>query len=99
MTNNEKFFSLGRLDMAQVSSPSHKKGGLAMVTPKQALRLVEDNIRIPLGKTVKRWFKLDSFLIPMLSNIQFSDIKELRILPRNRFFYVEFVYQKERETS
>nr|WP_293087361.1 transposase [Okeania sp. SIO3B5] len=31
----------------------------------------------------------------MPSNLQFSDIKELRILPRNRCFYLEFVYQKE----
>ncbi|GFZ97347.1 transposase [Okeania sp. KiyG1] len=67
-----------------------------MVTyPKQGLRLVGNNIRIPLGTTVKRWFKLDSFLILMPSNLQFSEIKELRIRPRNRCFYVEFVYQKE----
>ncbi|MDJ0675841.1 MAG: transposase [Calothrix sp. MO_167.B42] len=72
------------------------KDGLAMVTyPKQALRLVGDSIKIPLGTTVKRWFKLDSFLIPMPSNLQFTDIKELRILPRNRCFYVEFVYKKQ----
>ncbi|WP_293079776.1 hypothetical protein [Okeania sp. SIO3B5] len=73
-----------------------KKDGLAIVTyPKQGLRLMGNNIIIPLGKTVKRWFKLESFLIPMLSNLQFSDIKELRILPRNRCFYLEFVYKKK----
>ncbi|MDY7006178.1 MAG: transposase [Cyanobacteriota bacterium] len=73
-----------------------KKDGLAMVKyPKQGLILVGNNIRIPLGTTVKRWFKLDSFLIPMPSNLKFSDIKELRILPRNRCFYVEFVYKKK----
>ncbi|WP_293073840.1 transposase [Okeania sp. SIO3B5] len=66
-----------------------------MTYAKQGLKLIDDNIRIPLGKTVKRWFKLESFLIPMPSNLQFSDIKELRILPRNRCFYLEFVYKKK----
>ena len=33
----------------------------------------------------------------MPSNLNFADIKELRILPRNRCFYLEFVYEKEIE--
>lgn len=73
-----------------------KKGGLCLVTyPKQALKLLDNRIRIPLGKTVKRWFGLDSFYIPMPSNLRFQEIKELRILPRNKCFYVEFVYELE----
>ncbi len=91
-----KKYNKGNLHF-QPRVPSYRqKDGLAMVTyPKQALRLVEEHIRIPLGTTVKRWFKLDSFLLPMPSNLQFSELKELRILARNRCFYVEFVYQKE----
>ena len=73
-----------------------KKGGLATVSyPKQALRLKSNQIRVPLGNTCKRWFGLDSFYIPMPSNLNFADIKELRILPRNKCFYFEFVSQKE----
>lgn len=77
--------------------PKYRKGnGYALVTyPKQALKLVGENIKIPLGNTVKRWFKLDSFLLPMPSNLKFADIKELRILPRNQCFYAEFVYEQE----
>jgi putative transposase len=77
--------------------PNYRKGaGYALVTyPKQALRLVGDSIKIPLGTTVKRWFQLDSFTIKMPSNLQFENIKELRILPRNQCFYAEFVYEKE----
>lgn len=76
--------------------PKYRKGaGYALVTyPKQALKLVGSNIKIPLGLTVKRWFKLDSFLLPMPTNLQFADIKELRILPRNKCFYAEFVYEQ-----
>ncbi|MFY7933780.1 MAG: RNA-guided endonuclease InsQ/TnpB family protein [Microcystis aeruginosa] len=71
-----------------------KKEGLFLVTyPKQALKWVDNQIRIPLGKTVKQWLGLDSFYLPMTSNLRFQEIKELRILPRNHCFYVEFVYE------
>ncbi|MGK7898826.1 MAG: RNA-guided endonuclease InsQ/TnpB family protein, partial [Xenococcus sp. (in: cyanobacteria)] len=77
-----------------------KKGGLAVVSyPKQALKLKDNQIRIPLGNTCKRWFGLDSFLIAMPSNLSFEDIKELRILPRNKCFYFEFVYKKDIEKA
>jgi IS605 OrfB family transposase len=81
--------------------PKYRKGaGSALVTyPKQALKLVGDKIKIPLGTTVKCWFNLDSFLIPMPSNLQFKNIKELRILPRNQCFYAEFVYEQKPVTG
>lgn len=73
-----------------------KKDGLATVSyPKQALRLKKNSLRVPLGLTCKRWFGLDSFYIPIPSNLNFDDIKELRILPRNKCLYFEFVYKKE----
>ena len=77
--------------------PSYrKKGGLATVSyPKQALKLKEEGIRVPLGRTCKCWFGIDSFYIPIPSNLDFAEIKELRILPRNKCFYFEFVYKKE----
>jgi hypothetical protein len=66
------------------------KGGVAVVSyPKQHFKLVEGQLRIPLGNTLKRWFGLDSFCIPMPANIEFEQIKEVRILPRNKHFYVE----------
>ncbi|NQZ64987.1 MAG: IS200/IS605 family element transposase accessory protein TnpB [Crocosphaera sp.] len=77
--------------------PKYRKNGLNSVSyPKQGLRLIEDGqIRIPLGQTVKVWFNLDCFTIPMLSNLKFDSIREVRILPRNRCFYAEFVYKTE----
>lgn len=105
----ESFISFKKLDKKHRKGELHfrpkvpdyrRKDRLAMVTyPKQALKLVGDSIKIPLGTTVKRWFKLDSFLLPRPSNLQFEDIKELRILPRNQCFYVEFVYDKESATK
>ncbi len=89
-----KLFNRGELT-DKPKLPNYKKsGGMALVSyPKQALKLVNGLIRIPLGKTVKCWFGLDCFYIPMPSNLNFDDIREIRILPRNQEFYVEFVYQ------
>lgn len=69
------------------------KGGSSVVSyPKQHLKLVDGKIRIPLGNTVKRWFGLDSFYVQMPTNLSFDAFKELRIVPRNQHFYIEFVY-------
>jgi putative transposase len=74
--------------------PKYRKGGLNLISyPKQALKLKDGQIRIPLGTQVKVWFGIDSFTLPMPLNLRFEDIKELRILPRNLCFYAEFVYK------
>ena len=74
-----------------------KPGGLFTVTyPKKWLKLVNNLIRFPLGNKVKAWFGITEFFLPMPSNLEWSDIKEIRILPRNREFYAEFVYQTEK---
>ena len=40
-----------------------KKGGLATVSyPKQALKLKDGQVKVPLGRTFKRWFGSDRFL-------------------------------------
>ncbi|MDF5720590.1 MAG: transposase [Rhizonema sp. PD37] len=93
-----KLFRRGELKDKPKPPKYRKPKGLALVTyPKQALKLMDGLIRVPLGNTVKRWFKLDSFTLVMPSNLKFEDIKELRVLPRNRCFYVEFVYEQKSE--
>ena len=73
-----------------------KKGGLALIAyPKQAIALNENKVRLPLGKKVKASFGIDSFTIPMPSNLKFEEIREVRILPRNGCFYAEFVYRQQ----
>jgi lycopene cyclase CruP len=76
--------------------PNYRKPGLNLVTyPKQAVKLKEAGLRFPLGKLVKTWFGVDSFYLPMPSNLDFSKIREYRILPRNGAFYLEFIYKVE----
>lgn len=90
-----KAFNKGKITVHPKPHRYQKKGGLSMVSyPKQALKLKDGYIRIPLGTLVKTWFNLADFFIPMPSNLEFKTIKELRILPRNGCFYAEFVYQK-----
>ncbi len=75
--------------------PKYRKKGLFTVSyPKRWLKLDEQGIKVPLGRSVKAWFGLENFYIPLPSNLDWDKIKEIRILPRNGCFYVEYVYQK-----
>jgi putative transposase len=95
----DKLFNQGKItDKPQ--PPKYRKGGLNVVTyPKQSLKLIDGEIRIPLGSKVKAWFGIDSFTIPMPSNLEFKNIRELRILPRNQCLYAEFVYKLETQET
>jgi putative transposase len=78
--------------------PGYRKGGLALVTfTGRSVKLKNGMLRFPLGNKVKAWFGIDSFQLPMPSNIDYKAIKEYRILPRNGCFYLELVYQNELE--
>ncbi len=87
----DKKYKRGELNY-KARLPKYRKNGLALVTcPKQALKLVENRIIVPLGNTVKIWFNISDFWLKMPSNLSFDEIKEERILARNRCFYPEFV--------
>lgn len=91
-----KLFWEGRLEFKPNFLNYRKKGGLYLVAfPKQALgnKLRDGQISIPLGRKIQAWFGLKNFKIDMPSNLEYSDIREIRILPRNGCFYVEFVYK------
>ena len=86
-------FGAGKLDRRPKLPNYRTKGGLAVVSyPKQHLKLIDGFIRIPLGNTVKRWFSKNSFYVQMPTSLSFDTIKELRIVPKNKHFYIEFVY-------
>ncbi|WP_013323657.1 RNA-guided endonuclease InsQ/TnpB family protein [Gloeothece verrucosa] len=74
-----------------------KKGGMAVVAcPSRWIKLIENNqLKIPLGNQVKAWFGIDHFLLPMPTNLNYKDIKEFRIVPRNGCFYLECVYRQK----
>ena len=85
----------GNLDQKPKIPNYRKPGGLFTITyPKKWLKLKNNQIRFPLGNQVKAWFGLTEFYLPLPSNLDWAQIKEVRILPRNRCFYAEFVYQQ-----
>ena len=44
-------------------------------------KLTESGVRIPLGNSCKVWFDLPEIFIPFPSNLGWSSIKELQIIP------------------
>ena len=93
-----KLFREGKLENKPKLPGYRTPSGLHLIAyPKQALgkKLIDGQISIPLGLKVKTWFGLKNFQIPMPSNLSYADIREIRILPRNRCFYAEFVYKTE----
>jgi putative transposase len=90
-----KLFREGGLEFRPKPPNYRTKGGLHLIAyPKQALgkKLVDGQVVIPLGQKVQAWFGLKNFKLLMPSNLEYSEIREVRILPRNGCFYAEFVY-------
>jgi putative transposase len=73
-----------------------KSGGMALATfTGRSIKLKDGMLRFPLGSLVHTWFGVDAFYLPMPTNLDFKAIREIRILPRNRQFYAEFVYKTQ----
>ncbi|WP_293185319.1 MULTISPECIES: transposase [unclassified Microcoleus] len=60
-------------------------------------KLVGNQLRFSLGLTVRRWFGVSEFFLPMPSNLDFSKVKEFTILPKNGAFYLEISYEVEKQ--
>jgi putative transposase len=60
-------------------------------------KLVGNQLKLSLGLTVRRWFGISEFFIPMPSNLDFSKVKEFTILPKNGAFYLEMSYEIEKK--
>nr|WP_244141997.1 RNA-guided endonuclease TnpB family protein [aff. Roholtiella sp. LEGE 12411] len=54
--------------------------------------IVNGQLRFSLGLTIRRWFGVSEFFLPMPSNIDYSKVKEFTILPKNGAFYLEMSY-------
>lgn len=62
----------------------------------QKPKLIESQLRFSLGLTIKRWFGVKEFFLPMPTNLDFNQVKEFTILPKNGAFYLELSYATER---
>ncbi|MEG4251402.1 transposase [Microcoleus sp. Pol10D4] len=91
-----KLFWDGKLEFKPKFPNYRTPGGFHLIAyPKQALgkKLIDGQVSIPLGQKVTTWFGLKNFQVPMPTNLDYADIREIRILPRNGCFYAEFVYK------
>lgn len=59
--------------------------------------LINGQLRFALGLTVKRWFGVSEFFLPMPSNLDYYQVKEFTILPKNGAFYLEMSYEAEKQ--
>ncbi|CAD5974960.1 Transposase IS605 OrfB family central region [Planktothrix rubescens] len=59
--------------------------------------LINGQLRFSLGLTVKRWFGVSEFFLSMPSNLDYSEVKEFTILPKNGAFYLEMSYEVEKQ--
>ncbi|MDB9518178.1 transposase [Roseofilum reptotaenium CS-1145] len=88
-----KLYISGELSTRPHLPSYRKKGGLGTIAyPRQALKLKDNEVRVPLGNKVKAAFGVEAFFLPFPSNLDFNPIKEMRILPHNGCFYVQWVY-------
>lgn len=78
--------------------PNYRKGGLFQIScTKQSLKLVDGQVRIPLGKSCKVWFGLSEVFIPFPDNLEWSAVKELQIVPRGVGFDAVWVQKNQIE--
>ena len=74
--------------------PGYRKNSLKLATfPKADIKLKDGQLRFPLGSKIKLWFGISEFYLPMPSNLDYKEIREIRILPKNGQFYAEFIYK------
>jgi putative transposase len=90
----KKAFFNGKIDQFPKVPNYRSKDGFTLLTfPKADVKLKDGLLRFPLGGKVKAWFGIDSFHLKMPNNLDYKQVKEIRVLPRNGAFYVEYVYR------
>ena len=65
----------------------------------QLPKIVDGQLQFSLGLTVKRWFGVNSFRLPLPTNLDATKVKEWTILPKNGAFYLEASYELPREQT
>ena len=76
--------------------PNYRKRGLFQISyPKRWLKLTEQGVRVPLGKSCKVWFDISQIYLPFPSNLDWSSVKELQIVPRAGYFDAIWVTKAE----
>ena len=80
--------------------PKYRKRGLFQISyPKRWLQFTDQGVRVPLGKSCKTWFGLKEIFVPFPSNLDWSKVKELSIVPRAGYYDAVWVTKTEQQDT
>ncbi|CBN55910.1 MULTISPECIES: RNA-guided endonuclease InsQ/TnpB family protein [Kamptonema] len=90
----EKLAYKGELNQKPRLPKYRTKGGMYQISyPGQALKVVGNKVRLPLGNKGKEHFGTDALWVPLPERIKDCQIKELRLIPRNGEVWVEYIHK------
>ena len=82
-----KLWRQGKLPERPKPPNYRTSNGLFQISyPKRWLKLVDGQVRVPMGTACKVWFNLPEIFLPFPSNLDWVKVKELQIVPRAGYF-------------
>lgn len=95
-----KLWKLGELEHEPKLPRYRTKGGLYQVVfTGQSLTVKDGLIRIPLGKGYNKEYGQDCFYVPLPERLKDTQIRELRFIPTNGQWVVEYVHESMETTA
>ncbi|MDF0556333.1 transposase, partial [Kamptonema sp. UHCC 0994] len=89
----ERLAKKGQLNQKPRLPKYRTKGAMYQVSyPGQALKIVGNRVRLPLGTKGKEHFGADCLWVTLPERLKDCQIKELRLIPRNGEVWIEYVY-------
>ncbi len=71
-------------------------GGMYQISyPKRWLKLVDGQVRVPMGTACKVWFNLPEIWLPFPTHLNWDCVKELQIVPRAGYFDAVWISSDE----
>ena len=96
----KKLAKKGELNQKPRLPKYRTKGAMYQVSyPGQALKIVGNRVRLPLGTKGKEHFGTDALWVTLPERLKDCQIKELRLIPRNGEVWLEYVYESLTEQA
>ncbi|MCC3593565.1 MAG: transposase, partial [Microcoleus sp. PH2017_28_MFU_U_A] len=96
----QKLAKKGELNQKPRLPKYRTKGAMYQVSyPGQALKIVGNRVRLPLGTKGKEHFGTDALWVTLPERLKDCQIKELRLIPRNGEVWLEYVYESLTEQA
>jgi IS605 OrfB family transposase len=96
----EKLAKKGELNQKPRLPKYRTKGAMYQLSyPGQALKVIGNRVRLPLGTKGKEHFGTDALWVTLPERLKNCQIKELRLIPRNGEVWVEFVHESLTEQA